>query len=133
MSEIGERIKILRKETGLKQGDFAKRLEISQSLLSGIENGNEPLSDRTKKIICFEFNVNENWLLNGIGGMIRVMEKHEELLAVFRKLEPEGQKEVQKYADERLELQKFREDVKKAWNDGLKKAAKGEKRASKNE
>jgi len=119
MNEIGERLRILRKETGLKQGDFAKRLEISQSLLSGIEVGREPLSDRTKKIICLEFNVNEDWLLNGIGGMIKVLEKDDKLLAVFRKLEPEGQEEVQKYAEERLNLQNLAKDKEKAWKAGL--------------
>ena len=120
MNEIGERLKILRKETGLKQGDFAKRLEISQSLLSGIENGNEPLSDRTRKIICLEFNISENWLLTGEGEMVKVMEKDDNLLAVFRKLEPEGQAQVQIYAEERYDLQELKKDKENAWNNGIK-------------
>ena len=120
MNEIGERLKTLRRETGLKQGDFAKRLEISQSLLSGIENGNEPLSDRTRKIICLEFNISENWLLTGEGKMVKVMEKDDNLLAVFRKLEPEGQAQVQIYAEERYDLQELKKDKENAWNNGIK-------------
>jgi transcriptional regulator with XRE-family HTH domain len=69
MEEIGERIKEIRIQKRLNQGEFAKRMEISQSLLSGIENGNEALSDRNLKIICLEFGVNREWLLTGEGAM----------------------------------------------------------------
>ena len=123
MSEIGERLKILRNKIGLKQGEFAKRLEISQGLLSGIENGNESLSVRNIKLICLEFSVNEEWLLIGKGEMFLPMElTHEgkKLLEVFDKLEPEGQKQVQEYAEERLELQNFKKDQEKAWDEGEK-------------
>jgi transcriptional regulator with XRE-family HTH domain len=119
MKEIGNRIKLIRAETGLKQGEFAKKLEISQGLLSGIEGGNELLSDRVKKIICFEFGIDENWLLTGEGKMIRPIDDEEKIIKIFRKLEPEGKEQIKAYLKERLKLQNFEKDGKKSWDYGI--------------
>lgn len=69
MNDIGERIKILRKEEKLKQIDFSKRLLLSQSYLSSVESGRENPTDKVLKLICLEFGVNESWLLSGDGEM----------------------------------------------------------------
>ena len=69
MDSIGFRIKTLRKEEQLTQKDFAKRLLISQSYLSGLENGNEVPTSKLLKLICLEFGINEEWLNNGTGDM----------------------------------------------------------------
>lgn len=68
-SSIGNRIKLLRKSENLTQIDFANRLLISQSYLSGIENGNETPTDKLLKLICLEFGINEIWLSDAIGEM----------------------------------------------------------------
>lgn len=69
METISNRIKSLRKSEGLTQKEFAKRLLISQSYLSGLENNNEFPTDKLVKLICLEFGVNEDWLINGSGDM----------------------------------------------------------------
>jgi len=53
----------------MKQGEFAKRISTTQGHVSDIENGRKDLSERTIKLICSEFNVNENWLRTGEGEM----------------------------------------------------------------
>lgn len=63
------RIKALRKAENLTQKEFAKRLCISQSYLSGLENGNEAPADRLVKLIELEFNVSSDWLATGNGEM----------------------------------------------------------------
>lgn len=60
-----ERLKELRKALGVKQGEFAKRISTTQGHISDIENGRKSLSERTAKLICLEFNVNEEWLRTG--------------------------------------------------------------------
>ena len=69
MSSIGEPIKILRKEEDMTQREFAGRLSISQSYLSGIEKGNELPADRLLKLVCLEFGIRSEWLNNGEGEM----------------------------------------------------------------
>jgi len=70
MADIGKRLRKLRVELDLNQGEFAERIEIVQSALSAIESGRKPLTDRNLKLICFEFGVNETWLRTGIGDML---------------------------------------------------------------
>jgi len=112
MRDIGSRLKQIRESKGLNQAEFANLVEISQSMLSGIETGRETLSDRYIKIICLEFGINEDWLKYGGD---RPMYKKQglttdenELLEIYDKLNLENRKNVRIYADERLELQELR-------------------------
>ncbi|MDR1176027.1 MAG: helix-turn-helix domain-containing protein [Treponema sp.] len=127
MEKIGERLKRLRNKVGLKQGEFARRVSISQGMLSGIENGNEILSDRNMKLICLEFGVNLDWLQHGGDEPIfksqELTSGEKELLEIYDKLIPETQKEVRDYANEKLELQELRE--KTVGRDALKQAPGG--------
>lgn len=82
MDSIGSRIKILRKSEGLTQKDFSKKLLISQSYLSGLENGNEIPTNKFIKLICLEFGIRELWLINGDGEMYDdVYENNKDTLA----------------------------------------------------
>lgn len=64
-----ERFKILRKDTGLTQKDFAARVGLSQNFIAQIESGSKVPSDRTVSDICRIFHVNEDWLRTGEGDM----------------------------------------------------------------
>lgn len=69
---LGERIKLVRKEKKQKQSEFAESLGISQSHLSGIEKNSVKPSLTIIKLICIKYNINENWLLNGVGEPINL-------------------------------------------------------------
>lgn len=68
-----ERLKSLRNELHMKQGDFAKSISTTQGHISDIENGRKNLSERTIKLICLKaWNgnfVREDWLRTGDGDM----------------------------------------------------------------
>ena len=66
---IGERIKIVRKDNGLTQKQFANRLSMATSMICLMENGKAIVTDRTAKSICKEFPINYDWLINGNGDM----------------------------------------------------------------
>lgn len=83
---LNERLKELRKALAIKQGDFAERISTTQGHISDIENGRKELSDRTIKLICLEFNVNEEWLRTGAGEMFIQLDKKDELTAWFGSL-----------------------------------------------
>jgi transcriptional regulator with XRE-family HTH domain len=68
--EVGKRIRQLRKFYQLKQEDFANRIKIHQSTLALFESGDRLLKEIYVKIICSEFDCNQEWLLYGKGEMI---------------------------------------------------------------
>ena len=67
METIGTRIKEIRKGAWLTLENFGKRIGITASSCSTIENGKSNPSDQTVLMICREFNVNEDWLRYGTG------------------------------------------------------------------
>jgi transcriptional regulator with XRE-family HTH domain len=92
-----ERIIEIRREVGLKQGEFAKKLGIKQSVLSNIETGQNGITDANVRLICMTFNVNENWLRHGVGDMFISSDRSSyeaELLETYRCLLPATQKVV---------------------------------------
>jgi transcriptional regulator with XRE-family HTH domain len=71
--EVYERIRILRKEVlKMSQEAFAKRLGVSRSVIKNIELNALARPDQKLslyKLICSEFSISEEWLLNGTGDM----------------------------------------------------------------
>lgn len=69
--EIGERIKIIRKNEKLTQQKFAERIRLKRNTIGNYEISLIEPSDRAISDICREFNVNENWLRRGEGQMYK--------------------------------------------------------------
>lgn len=65
---MNERIQRLRRELGLSQRDFAKKIDIGASTLAMFETGDRKPKDIHINRICSEFGVNEVWLRTGEGG-----------------------------------------------------------------
>jgi len=89
---ILDRIRLIRKTLGLKQGEFAQRIGLTQTALSMIELDKTALTDKNIKLICATFAIDENWLRTGKGEMFGVKSPYEkELLETFSKLTPDTQ------------------------------------------
>lgn len=71
--EVYERIKELRKNTlKMSQAAFGERLGVNRDVINNIENNRLSRPDQKLslyKLICSEFNISEEWLLNGTGDM----------------------------------------------------------------
>ena len=65
--KIGERIQHIRLLCGHKQGQFADHLGVSHPHISKVERGITNPSKQFLKAVCAIFNVNEDWLMSGIG------------------------------------------------------------------
>ncbi|HBF2789639.1 TPA: helix-turn-helix domain-containing protein [Clostridioides difficile] len=85
---VGENIKKLRKELNLTQGEFAKKLDVTNGLISKIEKG-QNATDRFINQVCTEFNVNESWLKTGQGKLFKEVEDFE-LTKMIEKLFSDG-------------------------------------------
>lgn len=70
--EINERIQDVRKNLGLSRRAFGKKLGVSESVIVNIEFDRLAKPEQKEpiyKLICREFNVNEDWLRTGEGEM----------------------------------------------------------------
>ncbi|MCF8018339.1 MAG: helix-turn-helix domain-containing protein [Vallitaleaceae bacterium] len=66
---INDRVKLVRNALKLTQKEFGQRVTLAQTYLSQIEKGDRDVTEKILKIICSEFNVQEEWLRNGVGEM----------------------------------------------------------------
>lgn len=69
MLTYGERLKKIRKETGLTQEQFAKSIGVTRNPIASAEIGKSKLQPLAVHKICELYNINEEWFINGIGSM----------------------------------------------------------------
>jgi transcriptional regulator with XRE-family HTH domain len=103
---ILDRIRQIRKTLGLKQGEFAQRIGLTQTALSMIELERVALTEKNIKLICATFAVDENWLRTGKGEMFGPASPYEkELISVFGKLTADTQEFILEMAQNLLKRQ----------------------------
>lgn len=69
---IHERMKIVREHNNLTQAEFGEKLGVSRDVYANIENNRLKKPEAKEpiyKLICREFGVSYQWLVNGIGEM----------------------------------------------------------------
>lgn len=87
---IAENIRILRKELGLSQTEFAKRIYVSRDVISNIELKRVEPTELILNVICVEFGVNEVWLKTGEGDMFQSKVAEDKIIDAFGKLAHEA-------------------------------------------
>lgn len=78
---IGDRLRMVRKELGLTMEAMGDQISTSQGHISAMEKGTKAISGRTIDLVCMRFNVRKDWLVNGSGEMFSQMTKDEEIAA----------------------------------------------------
>lgn len=77
---VGDRLREYRKTYAkLTLEEFGKRIGFGKSAISEVENGNNAMSKQMKTAICKEFNLNEEWLMDGVGDPERKLTEDENL------------------------------------------------------
>ena len=100
MISIKENLFTVRKIFKLSQEDFGKRIGLSKASVSAIEKGNRDVTDRTIRLICIEFNIDENWLRTGEGDMFVALPTEElDMLAERYNLSSSAKKIVQLFVE----------------------------------
>ena len=103
---ILNRIRLVRKNLGLNQEEFARQIGLTQTALSMIELEKVALTDKNIKLMCATFAVDENWLRTGKGEMFGPASPYEkELLEVFGKLTSDTQEFILEMARNLLKRQ----------------------------
>ena len=114
MSDIGERIKKIRKEKRKTQSTFAKSLNLSRTHITNLELGVRNLNEAVTKKICETYNINKEWLLFGIGDMYKTEienlkiddPKTRHLLEMYSKVDEFTQDYILNMVEETLKLNK---------------------------
>ena len=75
-----DRISYVVSSSGLTKTAFAKRINVSQGLISQLCSGTTNPSDRTISDICREFGCNEVWLRTGEGEPFQQESKEEAIM-----------------------------------------------------
>lgn len=78
---IGNRLRMVRKELGLTMEAMGEQISTSQGHISAMEKGTKAISGRTIDLVCMRFNVRKDWLVNGTGEMFSTMTKDEKIAA----------------------------------------------------
>ena len=80
---MNDRIAFVVKNSGLSKTDFAKKIGVSQPMVSHLCSGTSNPSDRTISDICRIFHVNEIWLRTGVGEPFIQLTREDEIAAVL--------------------------------------------------
>ena len=90
---INERLRQIRQASNLSQVKFAERIAIAHSYIADMEHGKKPVNERIIRLIAAEFNVNAEWLRNGIGEMQSDDDAFAlaEMTCLYRSMPPERQ------------------------------------------
>ena len=74
------RIRELRKTLGLTLDKFGEPLGVTKTAISRLENGVNGITDQMVKSICREYNVNEEWLVNGTGEIFSEVDREDQIM-----------------------------------------------------
>lgn len=80
LEEQKNQINLLRKKLKLSQEEFGSKLGVGKSAISYIESGRSKLTEQMIKLICNEFNVNEEWLRTGSGEMFEILTDQQKVM-----------------------------------------------------
>lgn len=86
-----DRIKKIRKESGLTQVYFGERIGVKGNTITNYENGLRTPTDAVILSICREFDVNEEWLRNGTGEMLVQKSKDEQISEMLGEIQKSGE------------------------------------------
>lgn len=93
---IANRIREIRKQKNLSQTAFGERLGVRKDVIVNIENLRVQPKPLLIDGICKEFNVNKDWLLNGVGEMYTLSEEDAQLAELFAELTVNENPKLQK-------------------------------------
>ena len=111
-----ERLRQLRKDLGMSQEEFGRRIGVSNTAMSKLEKNERNLTEHTAKSICREFRVNYFWLTEGKGDMFTgTPESVVDEIAEDYNLDDIDKKIIEKYlelsADQRQVLKEYLKSI----------------------
>ncbi|MDR2541826.1 MAG: helix-turn-helix domain-containing protein, partial [Treponema sp.] len=69
MTEIKDRLKLIRKHFKMSIREFSKQIYFTHGVYGQVEIGQRDPNERIIQLICSKFKVNKDWILTGNGDM----------------------------------------------------------------
>lgn len=138
---INQRFRQVRKHLKMQQSEFAKRLGLSQTSVSWLEQEGNTVSEQTIRLLHLDFHVSEEWLRTGEGPMFSaeddspleklcreyaVSDCERKILELYFSFEPKRRKMVCDFVDEFF--RKAIEEKQSAQNPSAAKTDEGERK-----
>ena len=138
---INQRVRQVRKHLKMQQSEFAKRLGLSQTSVSWLEQEGNTVSEQTIRLLYLDFHVSEEWLRTGDGPMFSseddspleklcreyaVSDCERKILELYFSFEPKRRKMVCDFVDEFF--RKAMEEKQSAQNPSTVKTDEGERK-----
>ena len=76
----GERLKEIRKSLDLTLEKIGSRIGVGKTAISKLEHDQCAITDQMRKSNCREYNVNEEWILNGTGEMFSEVDREDQIM-----------------------------------------------------
>ena len=107
MESINSRLKELRLENGYTQVALADAMGLRGNSIILMEKDGGTVKDSNVKLICLIFNVNENWLRNGVGEKYKTFDENSsgEFLEYYSRLSKPVKRFVKKVIEEAVTMQ----------------------------
>lgn len=83
---LSDRIRLIISENGLKQKEFAKSINVTESYISKLLKGESGLSNSTATLIEERYGYSIKWILDGSDPKMRQQSKARELTPIQRKI-----------------------------------------------
>lgn len=83
---LSNRIKLIISENGLKQKEFAKSINVTESYISKLLRGESGLSNSTANLISERYGYSVNWILEGTEPKLTQKSKLKDLTPIQRKI-----------------------------------------------
>ena len=96
---MNERLKELRKTLKLTQKEFGVKIGVTNFTISDIEKGKLSLTERNLNLICERFNVNKEWLANGIGEMFLPQLPEDDFSRLLSEIEESDDEFIKKFLE----------------------------------
>lgn len=84
--DLSNRIRLILSDNDLKQKDFAKSINVTESYISKLLKGESGLSNSTASLIGERYGYSVNWILDGTGPKMKQASKTKELTPIQRKV-----------------------------------------------
>lgn len=106
--EMNMKLLLIRKSENLTQEQFAERVGLTRGAYSLIESGKNKSSLMLLKLVCYEFNINEDWLFKDVGEMkksnsdIVIHELDEKVTEMYNSLSEKSKEKLAEYLNKFL-------------------------------
>ena len=81
-----KRIEEVRKYHNLTRAAFGEKIGVSGDVINNLERGRVEIKEHIIRLICMQFNVNEEWLRTGNGNMLIDFSREEEIANILKSL-----------------------------------------------